>query len=90
MDVSIDILSAEMNIDQKQYAALMYFLDYNVGDKKPHLREDEVSERSERVLWKTRIRATTILTLFHSIYFAPSSLGAELRKKTTNCPKTSN
>jgi len=29
----------------------------------------EVSERSERVSMKTRIRATTKLTLFHSITF---------------------
>jgi len=37
-----------------------------------------VSERSERALLKTEtcIRATTKLTLFHSIYFATSSLGA--------------
>ena len=40
--------------------------------------KEEVSERSERALVKTRIRATIILTLllFLSIRFAPSSLGA--------------
>ena len=35
----------------------------------------KVSERSERALMKTSIRATTKLT--HSIYFAPSSLGED-------------
>ena len=32
-------------------------------------------------MWKTSIRATTKLTLFHSIYFAPSSLGAGWRMR---------
>ena len=42
--------------------------------KSGYLANVQVSERSERALMKTRIRATSKLT--HSIYFAPSSLGA--------------
>jgi len=38
--------------------------------------EEKVRKRSERALRKTSKRATTKLTIFHSIYFTPSSLGA--------------
>ena len=49
---------------------LLYGVEFDLPEKCGDENNDfELSERSERALRKTRIRATTKLTLFHSIAF---------------------